>query len=699
MGITTKREFKHVIRMVLLSATFLVLGTVGSQAVRAANNTDDTSVPAVYNGVNANQKQMNIGVDNQNFTSWISLDGINSNYVQATRDPAPKSILNLDSYKKNPDSLYEHILVKNNSDSPMNFNIAFGLPQFYQRDTSANATNPVVLFRGTNFVKPTDGSANGITAQYADSEMNYTDQADTASWGKSDWQGVRAIKLFGTLNKKGDYYELDVPLELTNPDTVDYDHPFDTDESATAKDIQLTTVNLATYAYYHTLLQFARGANANKMFGINGTNKYLVTYRTGSTYFHATDIQNLMPVIKRSDIVVNDFGQSYNQANDDFPYIYSGGKFYQNFTTLKDINGNGWIQTLEDNGYGVPYENGHFLSQYSWDYTGQAADDTPTNGNQWMNKDGIGGMNLQVIKVIDVHGIDDQDQLTLNQGTKWNPSNEVTIWNPEAMDQEKLPDGSKPSVTVASTRPLKSDGTLDTSKTGSFDVTYTYTHRYPNEGERTFKKTIHVNVQSNVPNNGGSGSSTTSTTNSNSGNNQVGNDNFNTSTTTSQPAVPNYAAKEGAAVYATKGVYMYKNANFKKIQRIAKYPKAKRVNRPMFVVLDYKRSANGALRYKVRDVNHGTKTAGKIGYITANHKFVVRVYYSTMPKNKKITVITKKGVNAYKNVNLTKKSKHLKKGARLTVKKIVKHNLTTRYQLSNGQYITGNKKLVIQGNY
>ena len=78
---------------------------------------------------------------------------------------------------------------------------------------------------------------------------------------------------------------------------------------------------------------------------------------------------------------------------------------------------------------------------------------------------------------------------------------------------------------------------------------------------------------------------------------------------------------------------------------------------------------------------------------------MVNIYYKTMPKNKKITVIAKKGVNSYKNANLTQKSKHFKKGTRLTVKKIVKHNLTTRYQLSNGHYVTANKKLVIQGNY
>ncbi|EHO54605.1 hypothetical protein HMPREF9104_00052 [Lentilactobacillus kisonensis F0435] len=160
-----------------------------------------------------------------------------------------------------------------------------------------------------------------------------------------------------------------------------------------------------------------------------------------------------------------------------------------------------------------------------------------------------------------------------------------------------------------------------------------------------------------------------------------------------------HVAQEGASVYATKKIYLYKHANFKKGDRIAAYPKAKRVNRPMFVVTDYARSKSGTLRYKVRDVNHHSKTAGKVGYITANRKYVVPVYYASMPKDKKVTVISKNGINAYKKVNLTKNVKHYKNGAHLSVKKIVKHNLTTRYVLSNGSYVTANKKLVIQGVY
>lgn len=164
----------------------------------------------------------------------------------------------------------------------------------------------------------------------------------------------------------------------------------------------------------------------------------------------------------------------------------------------------------------------------------------------------------------------------------------------------------------------------------------------------------------------------------------------------SKPNVPNNSVKQ-KVVYATKPIYLYKSVNFNQRARIAKYPKANRTNRPMFVVIGNARSKSGALRYKVEDINHGKKTAGRVGYITANAKFVTNLYYQSLPKNKEITVIATRGVQAYKNKNLTGKTKAYKKGTHLRVKAIVKHNLTTRSQLSNGYYVSGNKKLVIQG--
>ncbi|WP_261809676.1 DUF5776 domain-containing protein [Levilactobacillus humaensis] len=154
-------------------------------------------------------------------------------------------------------------------------------------------------------------------------------------------------------------------------------------------------------------------------------------------------------------------------------------------------------------------------------------------------------------------------------------------------------------------------------------------------------------------------------------------------------------APEGSAVYGLKKLALYKKTSFTKKNRITVYAKKSRQNRPMFVVTGYTKSASGAKRYKVRDVNHHSKTAGKTGYITAKKSVVAPVYYTK--KTNKITVTNPSGINAYAKKNLTKKKAHYRQGQVLKVKKIVHHNLTTRFVLTNGRYVTANKKLVIAG--
>lgn len=162
-----------------------------------------------------------------------------------------------------------------------------------------------------------------------------------------------------------------------------------------------------------------------------------------------------------------------------------------------------------------------------------------------------------------------------------------------------------------------------------------------------------------------------------------------------QASIPDWAAVKGSAVYSLKKIYLYKHNNFSKKDRLAGYTKKPRVYRPMFVVTGYARSKSGHLRYKVRDVNHLTKNRHKKGYITANWNYVRPVYYQS--KHQTLTVINPRGVNAYKKANLTKKVRNYKQGTVLHVTKFVHHNLTTRYVLSNGNYITGNRKLVKMG--
>lgn len=149
------------------------------------------------------------------------------------------------------------------------------------------------------------------------------------------------------------------------------------------------------------------------------------------------------------------------------------------------------------------------------------------------------------------------------------------------------------------------------------------------------------------------------------------------------------------AVYALKKIYLYRHPNFKKSEREASYVKKPRVFRPMFVVNGVQYSKAGRLRYQVRDVNHQSKSAGQIGFITAKASYVRSVYYRA--NHPRLTVINPRGVKAYRNRNLTEKVAHFKQGTLLKVTGFVKHRLTTRYQLSNGDYITGNRKLVKMG--
>ncbi|MFC6288595.1 DUF5776 domain-containing protein [Levilactobacillus angrenensis] len=146
-------------------------------------------------------------------------------------------------------------------------------------------------------------------------------------------------------------------------------------------------------------------------------------------------------------------------------------------------------------------------------------------------------------------------------------------------------------------------------------------------------------------------------------------------------------------VYALKILYLYQHPTFNRHQRLAKYPKANRTKRPMFVVTNYAYSKAGRLRYQVKDINAKSKTAGKTGYVTAKKAFIALAYYQQAAKQ--IKVISKTGINVYTDLSLTKKVKHVKTGRILKVTGIQHYNLTTRFKLNNNQYITANRKLVM----
>ncbi|WP_203630749.1 DUF5776 domain-containing protein [Lentilactobacillus fungorum] len=207
-------------------------------------------------------------------------------------------------------------------------------------------------------------------------------------------------------------------------------------------------------------------------------------------------------------------------------------------------------------------------------------------------------------------------------------------------------------------------------------------------------KLVYIKDDSQTNANSGTATGTTNDSKTNS-------DQKNTGSTTSQSdktattSESGKGTRKGEAVYALKKVYLYKNQDFKKSERLASYAKKPRINRPMFVVIGYGQSKAGNNRYKVRDVNHHSKTAGKVGYLTTKWDYVRPVYYHS--SHQTLTVINPKGVNEYRNKNLTGKVRNFKQGIQLKVKGFVKHRLTTRYLLTNGNYVTGNRKLVMAG--
>ncbi|AGL65647.2 hypothetical protein BV242_14660 [Lactiplantibacillus plantarum] len=249
---------------------------------------------------------------------------------------------------------------------------------------------------------------------------------------------------------------------------------------------------------------------------------------------------------------------------------------------------------------------------------------------------------------------------------------------------------------------------MNSSVPGQYQITYKY-------GPDNVSKTITVTVKGGSTSGGGStndnNSSTNGSNNNSNGNINSGSDNNSNQTTNPgettdtngstsvTPEIGNgQVAVKGESVYATKKIGLYKKADFKRNNRVKLYSKAKRINRPQFIVKGYQRDNAGKLRYRVQQYNPYTRkyVKGTKGYITASAKYVIPVYYRSTPKSNKITVINRKGLNSYRKTFLTQKVTHYKKGALLKVKKVIKYKLATRYQLTNGHYITANKKFVIQ---
>ncbi|WP_125765204.1 DUF5776 domain-containing protein [Levilactobacillus mulengensis] len=238
------------------------------------------------------------------------------------------------------------------------------------------------------------------------------------------------------------------------------------------------------------------------------------------------------------------------------------------------------------------------------------------------------------------------------------------------------------------TRDTNKPATADTDSaktTNTATVNYYYTNdsdaNTPSDHPGTKTSGTADSTSSNVSNTSNTSSTTPATASSSSAS-------LTTSGAADQADTTKASVVKGSAVYATQKISLYSKPTFTKATRAHWYTKQTRPNRPQFVVTGYARSNAGRLRYRVRSLD------GRTGYITANANFVRNTYYHANPKT--IRVIGNHGLNAYHKVNLSGKVRHYKRGTTLKIKRIEKHNLTTRLVLTNGTYITGNKTLVIK---
>lgn len=215
--------------------------------------------------------------------------------------------------------------------------------------------------------------------------------------------------------------------------------------------------------------------------------------------------------------------------------------------------------------------------------------------------------------------------------------------------------------------------------------TVTVTAKKHDDGSFTASFKLAINGAAPVtpvtPSNSSSSSASSSSSTSSSSSSTASSTDTSSVPTTPKPSETTKTFKS-FKVYAKRGIRVYKDVNFKHVVKI--YAKRGRTNAATFTVTGEASSKNGALRYKTKQ-----------GYITANSKYVAKLYYQSAPK--KVTVLASKGINEYAKKSFTKKNKvkHLKKGTVLKVTHLVQSGTTSKLVLSNGNYITANKQFVI----
>ncbi len=156
-----------------------------------------------------------------------------------------------------------------------------------------------------------------------------------------------------------------------------------------------------------------------------------------------------------------------------------------------------------------------------------------------------------------------------------------------------------------------------------------------------------------------------------------------TYTKNSSPATSAPNASQSFRVYGKQKLYRYQHVDFKKSERIRKYATKPSAYAPVFTVVNTTQSKAGNPRYELSDGS----------YITAKSAYVGKLFLEDETA-KTLYVTNPKGIWTHTATDFSDQLNHLKQGSKVAVTKLVKDGDTTRYQLANGTYVTGNQRYV-----
>ncbi|RXT56763.1 MucBP domain-containing protein [Lacticaseibacillus chiayiensis] len=270
-----------------------------------------------------------------------------------------------------------------------------------------------------------------------------------------------AVQITGSLAAKTTV-TMTTPLALSNT----------TDTTIGAAYYNLSTVTVGTLVFGDNGMGSRTNTRFSVPFPLNITG-YFATKKDSDTKYTALpdSIQKLMPTTTpNADVTGYNFSYLLDQP-DKTGTLYKGGFFSVDLTRI--------MNAIKDQGLSVDVgENGQFVSRYLYD-TESEPEVVIVDEN---------GKPIRIPKndcYVEIHQVIDTKDTTIKEGSTWNPKdNLVSAISPK--------DGSNISSQI------KTTGTVDTGKPGTYAVKYSYTL-----GGVTISKTAHVTVSKPAPVKGG----------------------------------------------------------------------------------------------------------------------------------------------------------------------------------------------------